>query len=727
MMKGLSETQIRSDQKDENSAKEEQDAHGWMTAKHLSHGWENLSGYLRQLCVIPLSLLHMEILTKLWIFGSPFDEKAVYLLSGVLFMSFGISAVTMLLRTKLRRNVTRVLLGLLGVLFSLQVIYHNNFKSLFSWTTIGQAGDVTQYWKEALGAALGVWFVVLALFLPCELVCAFGRTVFPDPDGEEPQTGKNGRSLTAAVVGGLCALLPYSFMTVKFMQVPSSDLSYTPYYYYVHMENDPEQAFQYFGILNATRLELGHMLFGKTAGEWEAPDVGQIVDINTLVSHSDTDDTSDGNDDAPKAYGVNAMDIDFGAAAGNADSKVLRSMDQYFGSLTPTKQNAYTGYFKDKNLIFISLEGYSYKVIDPELTPTLYKMANEGFVFENFYNSLWGGSTATGEYANMTGNFYLTANCLKLSADTYQPFAMGNLFRRGGYKTVAYHNNSYTYYGRDKSHPNFGYDYTAIGNGLTLKGKHWPNSDKEMAEATADWYMGSGEKFHAYYMSVSGHANYSASANAMSNLHLKDLPERYKKYSSEVRAYIACQYEVELMLQVLVQKLEESGELENTVFAMTADHYPYALSDDALAELYGLSKNQIRKQPALYRNSFILWSASMPEPVRVDAPCSAIDIVPTLANLFGLTYDSRLHMGSDILCEGDHFALLKLNGWSWISTQGEYIANRHKFIPAEGCTLSQDEMQTYVDAVNAAVKAKTTYSLQILDRDYYRHLFPDGV
>ena len=73
-------------------------------------------------------------------------------------------------------------------------------------------------------------------------------------------------------------------------------------------------------------------------------------------------------------------------------------------------------------------------------------MMNEGFVFENYYDSLWGGSTATGEYANMTGNFYNSASCLKMSGSTYQPFAFGNQFKKIGYNTYAYHNNTYTYY-----------------------------------------------------------------------------------------------------------------------------------------------------------------------------------------------------------------------------------------------------------------------------------------
>ena len=49
-----------------------------------------------------------------------------------------------------------------------------------------------------------------------------------------------------------------------------------------------------------------------------------------------------------------------------------------------------------KNLIFITAEAFNYAVIDPELTPTLYRLANEGICFEDYYQPMWGGSTSSG-------------------------------------------------------------------------------------------------------------------------------------------------------------------------------------------------------------------------------------------------------------------------------------------------------------------------------------------
>ena len=107
----------------------------------------------------------------------------------------------------------------------------------------------------------------------------------------------------------------------------------------------------------------------------------------------------------------------------------------------------------------------------------------------------------------------------------------------------------------------------------------------------------------------------------------------------------------------------------------------------------------------------------------VETPCSTIDILPTVSNLFGLEYDSRLMMGSDIMAPGDHFALLKVSGWSWISQEGTYRAASKKFIPSSECTLTAKEQESYIKRINKIVRAKTTYSMQILDNNYYAHIF----
>ena len=48
-------------------------------------------------------------------------------------------------------------------------------------------------------------------------------------------------------------------------------------------------------------------------------------------------------------------------------------------------------------------EAFSTEVIDPELTPSLYRLATKGIQFKDYYQPAWGGSTSTGEFTNITG------------------------------------------------------------------------------------------------------------------------------------------------------------------------------------------------------------------------------------------------------------------------------------------------------------------------------------
>ena len=189
-------------------------------------------------------------------------------------------------------------------------------------------------------------------------------------------------------------------------------------------------------------------------------------------------------------------------------------MHEYFKCVPPTKKNEYTGKFKDYNLIFITAEAFSSYAVHKDITPTLYKMVNEGYQFTDFYVPLWDVSTSDGEYVAMTGlipksgvwSFYH-------SSKIDLPFVMGRQFEKLGYNTLAYHNHTYDYYRRDLSHPNLGYDYKGVGNGLDMVSQ-WPRSDLEMMELTIAEFIDK-EPFHVYYLTVSGHLEYNFIGNAM--------------------------------------------------------------------------------------------------------------------------------------------------------------------------------------------------------------------
>ena len=430
--------------------------------------------------------------------------------------------------------------------------------------------------------------------------------------------------------------------------------------------------------------------------------------------------SSESNTDSAPAPSVidrspNILPIDFGQLIDKESNQTIKQMHQYFQSVKPTNKNKYTGMFRGYNLILLTAEGFAPYAINRELTPTLYRLTHEGFVFNNFYTSLWGVSTSDGEYVACTGlipksgvwSLYQSGKNKNLF-----PFALGNQFCAAGYSTRAYHNHTYNYYHRDISHPNLGYDYKGVGNGLTVK-QTWPESDLEMIEVTTPEYI-KDEPFHTYYMTVSGHMLYTFSGNyiASKNRALVD----HLPYSDEAKAYLACQIELDRALEKLIFSLEEAGIAEKTVIALSPDHYPYGLPKDKIDELAG---HKVEENFELYKETFILWKKGM-EPVVVDKPCSSLDILPTISNLFGLSYDSRLLMGTDIL--SDSVPLVIFGNRNFITDKVMYDNKTKQIIPLSGEQLPDG----YISSVKQLVNQKFIYSAKILDNDYYRKVW-DGI
>lgn len=647
---------------------------------------------------LPVSLLYLEYITKLFIFGFTLDKGTILTALLSLSVGFVIATVTVFVKKRTCYRITAISLLVFAVIFGTHVVYFDFFQSFFSWSTLGMAGSLTQYWRETIVAILKNLWKIALIFAPFILYLIKGKGL-----------------VSARKSIGMMRLVALALALVNIVtSMGSIGLIKSNRTLFNNAVIDLTATYRYFGIIGGSISDISTALFG-----------GKEEDV--VNPYENTSSTTSGTDEPkPVVYGPNTLNIDFESLIASAGNKTVKGMHEYFSTVPATYKNEYTGYFKGKNLIFLTLEGFSSKCISQELTPTLYKMATEGFVFKNFYDSAWGGSTSTGEYSNMTGNFYTSAKCLEMSASKLNYSALGNMFRTAGYDTYAYHNHTYTYYKRNKSHPNFGYDYKGIGNGVVLEHNRWPNSDRELATATIDEYINSDKPFHTYYMTVSGHANYTWVGNSQSKLHKEDIPASWN-YSENVKAYIACNLEVEAMLNELIAKLDAAGKLEDTVFAMCCDHYPYALSDAELAELYNLPESGIRNNYELYRNSFILWSACMEKPVVVDSVCSSYDMAPTLYNLFGIDYDSRIITGKDILSTEEKIVIINTlssgGSWNWITNKGSYSTTAKKFTPVEGVEMTADEISDYVKLTNQKVAAMRKYAFAILENDYYKYVF----
>ena len=538
---------------------------------------------------------------------------------------------------------------------------------------------------------------------------------------------RTGRWIGFAAVGVSMALFYLlSIVSVKINKVAVQ---------FYDKEYNFEYAVQNFGYMTGLRKEIENRLTGRINQisfdknpVITMPPVPTIPPIAPADSSSGEGTSDSGKTEGPTAtptpvvYGESKLDIDFAAMAAS-DSGTYKELDEYCAGLTPSKENPYTGLFKGKNLIFISAEAFSEEVIDENLTPTLYRLSHKGINFNDYYQFAGAGTTG-GEFQNLFGMLPMAGGSSFKKTATYNNyFLITAQLNRQGYFGKAYHNNSYTFYDRHKTHINLGLSdgYMGYGNGMEKYVKsQWPQSDDEMFVGTMTEYIDK-QPFCIYYMSVSGHSGYGKNVNAMSKKHWDEVSSL--GYSDSVKGYIAANLDLELGLSHIVAELEAKGIADDTVIVISADHFPYGLDADGslgnlpkLSELYGYNVSNVFQRD---HNRLIIWSGSLEKsaPVVINSPVSSLDILPTLSNLFGVPWDSRLHPGRDVF--SDAMPLVFDMGGDWKTDYGTYYSWSGKFEPKDASVTLPDG---YVNAVKTIVRNKINYCKGANNSDYWGHV-----
>ncbi|MGN1030337.1 MAG: LTA synthase family protein [Butyricicoccaceae bacterium] len=403
------------------------------------------------------------------------------------------------------------------------------------------------------------------------------------------------------------------------------------------------------------------------------------------------------------------------------DCQQLLSLDTYFNDRLPTKKNDHTGRYQGYHLIYITTESLAPYAIDEKRTPTLYQMWNEGYQFENFYAADWEDSTADGEFLQLFSLYPEQGgeiNSLAQAADRKLPFAPGNLLTAQGYQSYAYYGGVFDDDGRNKTYPALGYSYRGTVEedpGSDGQAKETRVSDTQLISETMSDYL-SEKQFHVHYMTVSGKAPYSFSENAAAAKH-KDAVSGLK-YSEGSKAYLASVVELDKALEQLLAALEEAGVAERTIIAVAPAHSP-ELTDEQLTELRGEEPKDAFDRA---ESSFLLYVPGQ-KSEKVSVPCSGADILPTLYNLMGLSYDSRLMLGTDVFSGSTPTVVLE--DGSWISTQVKYNAEIDEaslYSAAEGENAGSGVNEATKDTVSEQIKRMQEISVQLMGIDYFTHL-----
>lgn len=651
---------------------------------------KKIKGVGWRLIFFPLMIIYMEYYFRLCVYGG-IDINAVYPL--VLGGAAGavLALLTLIFKKVGNAVVSYALTVLITVIYIAQLVYYKIFGTFFGLTAISGVKNAMDFKSQVFqvlgnerGYIFGMLIPLLVLLVLGALLISFERpSLRQSIVAVAVATIAMSGSILSLNIGGRGLFSPYSIMHDSFIM----DLSVSK-----------------LGVPVTTVRDAYTMLFDNA-------DVYKADFNYDYVTAEDTDE-----------YGYRPQideEIDLELLYEGTDDKDKKLITAYVSNQEPTYENEYTGMFEGYNLIFITAESLGPYIVREDWTPMLYKMMNEGFVFNNYYNPTWNKSTIDGEFVNCLSQYPSVSRwSLYDSADTYQPYALGNALGSLGYTSIAYHDYDAYFYDRSETHTNMGYEFKAIENGLKLPSQDKYFSDVEMMQVAYEEFSNE-EPFNIYFMTYSGHLPYSYDENPISAKNQAAAEELTADllYNDTVRAYVAAQLELEYALEYLVEQLEEDGILDNTLFVISPDHFPYVMRTgdyDILAQ-----EDIIEDKFKLYHSCFGIWNSNMKEPVVTDKICSSVDILPTVLNLMGVNYDSRMLMGRDILYDEPGSA--SMPDCSYIDEDICYDVEREAVLYSDAETEKEKNDEVY-DRMNAVMQS-FSISDKIIETDYFGYVY----
>ena len=631
---------------------------------------------LRKYFYIFITLFYMDIIYSLFTYDVYLRSTFLNLILFELITAAIIHIITSFFSETVNKVFAFIIYFILLIWYSTYFIFYKIFLTPFSITMLKQSDQALKFKDSALVAIASHIYIVLLFAVPLILLIIFRNKIRFESFWL--------RNFIVNVAVFAFAIILY----VLNINLQGKDIG-TPYNLFYETKNIA-LSIERLGIMPSTYLDIKRSLFGFTE---------KIHSVKTELSN-DADELFE--------YDYNNLDLNFTGGTG-----AIKTINDFMSNETGTKQNKYTGIFKGKNLIYIVAESFNEIAVSEELTPTLYKLVNNGFTFTNYYtsNNL---STLGGEFQALTGLYMDNdiADAWK-SGTRYFPYGIGSIFNSLGYSTFAYHDHDATFQNRNiylksQGFNNFKACYTGLEKVVDCS--KWPESDVDMMNGTIDDYINSDKPFMAYYMTVSGHFHYNFNLNSIAtkNRALVDNLD----YPEEVKGYLATQIELDRALEILLKRLEESGKLDNTVIVLTADHYPYYLSNKHINLLSDYYRDDMIE---VNSNNLIIYNSKMKN-IKIDKVGMSIDVLPTVLNLFGIEYDSRIIMGKDILSSTEGIAIFKDK--SWVTNRGIYKAATNTFTPT-----TTDIPSDYVNTINNIVNNRVAISRLIVSNNYYKYVF----
>lgn len=332
----------------------------------------------------------------------------------------------------------------------------------------------------------------------------------------------------------------------------------------------------------------------------------------------------------------------------------------------------------DNNLIVIMMESLEWFAIDPYTTPNLWMLKtgetlttettvpDQAIVMSNYYAN---NKTNVSEDVALLG-YMPNSNSFKVSGkDTIATaYSLPNLFKKLGYNANYFHNFQPTFYERNKTNINIGFEnfYSLDDFESSDKGTEffdW-NLDSAFIEQMMDKVAPTEKKFMSFITTVSSHGTYLKENPRFSKFYaeydknLENIKEWFntqeytfpetKEYQDIFRIYKAAVMDTDEMIGKIFTHLKQNNMLDDTTIVLYADHNSYF--HDLTYTIKNTDKNDLSSL-STQNIPLMIYSRTLSNSLQYKTNtnfCNSYDIYPTICSLFGLEYNSLFAQGYNI-------------------------------------------------------------------------------
>lgn len=629
--------------------------------------------------------LYLEFILHIACFESiNFMQIILVLMFSIMFSVIQTFIISFIKKDKFKKVFFILISIIMIIMFGSELVYFKIYESFFNLSGIAFIGALKDgYDKILLTIFQNIIYIVLFI-IPIVLFFKKSSFSFSKFNRKESYT--------------LLFLLVISFSYSSFMINCVNPNSNNSFYSLMNNINMPRLNVENFGLLESSIISVKRSLFGFKEKKYVSEDI--LNNKRSILSNSDN-------------VKYNEEDIDFNTLISNEKDSNIRLLHEYFSNQTPTEQNSYTGIFKGKNLIFIVAESFDEIAIDKTLTPTLYKLKTEGIKFNNYFAPKYPASTADGEYMLEWGILPIIGENYSLIDMVYNtnPYILPREFKSMNYNTYVYHDYFGYYNYRKKYFSTLNFDgMRYCQDGIDMYCDHFHGSDVDMMNQTIGDYINK-EHFFTYYITLSGHGSYD-STNFVAEKHLSKLNGH--NYSSNIKYYMAANIDFDIAMENLVSSLEKNNRLDDTVIVISSDHSPYYLTNEQVNTRSSIDRtNNFDRN----RGSLIIYNSKLKGNHSIDKVAMNIDVLPTLLNMFDISYDSRLIIGKDIMADNND-GLVVFPDRSFVTNYGAYNSKNGEFTK-----YVENVDEKYIQEKIQEVNEKYQVSVNMQYSDYYKYIF----